>query len=233
MRMSHNVHKPPRFKANKRGGNRSFHYTLLLKKILYPLFGRKVRPYQLVRPWTRRRRIKASVAGRYRLLLNRVETTPSILATKLGWAPTIEWSRHFDRNFWYSVSVDHNRHAPHFPPADRDISQDAKFPLKSSELRKYKLESNHQSQNYEERTWVNHAKVYELRRWDIMQINPQILNVIKAYLWTKPKWHYPVFRNYMDANMGRTSMLVLKAPNVWHLRKRDRNNANVMRTLFN
>ena len=81
IRISYNNQKPPKFKPNKRGGNRSFHYALLLKKILYPVFGRKIKTHQLKRDWARYRCIKV-ITGRHRALLRDIETSPSILATK-------------------------------------------------------------------------------------------------------------------------------------------------------
>ena len=230
LKSSFNRMKRPRWNPNKRGGDRSFYHRMLLKKILYPVFGRRVRSHQLIKHWAQRRWIKTSITGRYRLVLNRIETMPSNFATKLGWAPTIEWARHFERNLWYTVSRDFSDLTASFPAESRTLPQMLKFPLHPEF--QYRFDSQF-GYHGTEAFFENRSKVHELRRGDIIQINPSILRNIKASLRTKPRWNEQVFRDYVDINNHRTSALVLKAPNTWHVRKRDRNNPDALRTLIN
>lgn len=229
IRISYNNQKPPKFKPNKRGGNRSFHYVLLLKKILYPVFGRKVKAHQLKRDWARHQCIK-TITGRHRALLRDIETKPSILATKLGWAPTIEWSKHFGRNDWYSVSRGWENNPTRFPSDVRSIPHSTKYPLYGGLLTKYTATPLDNA--YDELFTGSHRTIKNLNNGDMLQISPKILALIKTTLRTKPKWSKPVFRNYMDINPSHTSALILKAPRYWHLRKRDRNNPYSMRFLL-
>lgn len=229
IQISYNRQRPPKFRAGKRGGNRSFHYQLLLKKILYPLFGRRVRTNRFHQYATQRRCIKTQ-SGRFRSVLNGFETSPAIFATKLGWAPTIEWARHFNRNSWYSVSrEEHHASSAHFSPEGRSLAQDLKFPLKQSGLDKYKFEQSIYP-NFTPFT-RNKAVVHSLNPGDILQISPHIMKLIRSYIRTKPKWNKPVVRGYTDTNTNRFSALVLNSPNVADVRKRDRNNISSLRSL--
>lgn len=230
IQLSHNKHRPPKFRANKRGGNRSFHYQLLLKKILYPVFGRRTKSNTFRRYSSQHRCIKSSVSGRFRLTLNRLETSPTVFATKVGWAPTIEWSRHYARNSWYSISREVSSEVTAmFPPEVRSIPQEFKFPLHADVFYRHKLERS--ILGTFEPFSGDTAVVDGLNPGDIMHTSPHVLNVIRSHVRNKPKWNKPILRSHTDINTNRSSVLVLNAPNVRDIRERDRNTISSLRSL--